>query len=953
MDIDGVERCPRCFSLWDETACSSCSYKATEEGRTSTSQLEQETILQGHYLIGSVLGAGGFGITYAAWDLKLDVPVAIKEFFPSGLAARDTSSTDEVETHASEENARAFAAGLNRFIREARVLALLNTCAEIVSIRDCIQENNTAYIIMEYLRGKNLFACATDSGGHVPPKELLPMMRAPIEALAKIHEMGMLHRDVSPENLMLEPDGHVKLIDFGAVMEYMQAQDATVILNRRYAAPEQYLPDGALGPWTDVYGVCATLYTLLTGKTPQEASTGLAGAVPPLRAQGVKITRRQEHAILRGLAENPKHRIGSMPELLSPLYGMPLPEEIRRRKRIKRIVKSTALVMALLGFVAMINAAVGFPGGDGAFYRFGGRGGGVALLRYTGDADVFINRDSFLGIPVKSIASAAFRSEKLIEVNISESVEYIENNAFTGCWNLEAVRLPDNVSLGYNAFAWGRELTLYGKVSSSAHRTALSQGWRFCDPSLFDATIEKGEATLQSMRWWGEGIDIVYVPPLISGAPVTVIDTQGALPSFALGLMPGELAPLVPRQLILPNTVRRIEENAFYGLWRLEGVSLPNGLESIGSSAFALSGLRSLSIPNMVMSIGMDAFRGCTQLKEIRLPDRLAVIEQGAFERCESLEKIALPARLRSIERGAFASCGKLTEIAVPDGTEHIGDIAFRNCRQLARVVIPTSVTSIGEDAFIGCAPDLTIYGFAGSTAEAYARENDLDFVVMALWTPKEAFTYEAGEDGITITAFKGYTGRYVDVVVPDYIGGVAVTKLADRLFAGNDALRSVELPRMVKVLPIGLFDGCSSLVSVKLPEGLREIALGAFFSCTSLPALTFPSTMTRIDQNAFRGSQSLENVPYRGGWLRRDAGDQDLANDALRSVVFQEGTWRIDSGLGVLENLEEAVIPESVQYIAPDAFECSEKKLTIRGVKGSYAEGWAREKEIAFEEIK
>ena len=157
MDIDGIERCPRCFTIQDEkAACAACGHSLAVEKEASASQLAQETILNSRYLIGSVLGAGGFGITYAAWDLKLDIPVAIKEYFPSGLASRNSADTDEVTTLPEKEAAHAFASGLNRFIREARVLALFNTHADVVTVRDCMEENNTAYIIMEYLRGANL-----------------------------------------------------------------------------------------------------------------------------------------------------------------------------------------------------------------------------------------------------------------------------------------------------------------------------------------------------------------------------------------------------------------------------------------------------------------------------------------------------------------------------------------------------------------------------------------------------------------------------------------------------------------------------------------------------------------------------------------------------------------------------------------------------------------------------
>lgn len=960
MDIDGAERCPRCFSLWDEVTCPSCGYNAAKNRDTSSCCLAQETILQGRYLIGSVLGAGGFGITYAAWDLKLDMHVAIKEYFPTGLATRDISATDEVYTQPGEEDAHAFAAGLNRFIRESRILALFNTHADVVAVRDCIEENNTAYIIMEYLHGRNLQAYASTFEGRIPVKELMPMMRAPIEALAKIHEMRMLHRDVSPANLILQPNGRVKLIDFGAAMDYVQAgagQNATMILNRRYAAPEQSQPNRALGPWTDVYGICATLYTLLTAKTPWEASGGDPRNLPPLRAQGVNITRRQERAILRGLTENPKERIQSIPELLSPLYGVPLPEELRRRRRLARITIGAVSATLLISLTVLVNALWGFPGGDGAHYRL--EPGGASLIRYGGDAAVFSNRDRFLGVPVTTISSMAFHdNEKLTQINIGQNVLRVEAFAFAGCNNLRTVWLPEQAALMDGVFdRCDERLTLYGAAGSQTHLYANSEGLRFCDPSLFLARVENGEATLTGLT--GQTKDFyneMVVPSTLSGAPVTDIDTHAVFPAT---------------RLVLPDTVRRIETDVFREDRDLEEVILPDGLEFIGPSAFNDSLIRSLVIPDSVTSIGErafyvcydmthiqlpasltylgpEAFARCGNLTEIHLPDGLSVIEEGTFESCERLTKITFPSELRSIEKDAFAACWQLTEIILPDKTERIGDEAFYGCHQLSRVIIPASVNLIGKDAFLGCADDLTIYGFAGSAAEAYARENSVHFVDMGRWTPAKAFTYNISGNGVSITA---YAGGFVDVVVPDYIEGVAVTNLVNELFYDDTMLRSVVLPRMVTVLPRGVFGGCESLTSVELPEGLRVIQYYAFIDCTSLSTLALPSTVSEINLYAFDYCSSLEALTIPGGDILLDG--EFWENNALRSVTFQEGVRQIDEWMASLESLEEVVLPESVEYIAPGAFEDCPDTLVIRGVKGSYAETWARQNGITFEEIR
>ncbi len=279
----------------------------------------------GRYRLEKVLGIGGYGITYRGLDIRLERPVAVKEFYPSFWVTRFAQRGPEVHCLAGME--KNFCKGMERFLDEARTLVQLSNVPGVVRVNDFFEENQTAYLVMDFLDGKNLKEMSMGFGGRIPAEVLLPAMAPVISALRQVHEKGLIHRDISPDNIMMLSDGSVRLIDFGNARDTTNDKSMTLAMKEGFAAPEQYRSRGQ-GTWTDVYGICATLYYCLTGKLPPQAMDRLLGAPFPKPSElGVQIPGWQEQAILDGLDLYVQKRIQTMQELWQRLYVTPVTKQ--------------------------------------------------------------------------------------------------------------------------------------------------------------------------------------------------------------------------------------------------------------------------------------------------------------------------------------------------------------------------------------------------------------------------------------------------------------------------------------------------------------------------------------------------------------------------------------------------------------------------------------------------
>jgi serine/threonine protein kinase len=310
--------------LWRTASASGQS--ATRGMETPTADdpgdvLRTDSVLGGKYKVGRLLGRGGFGATYLAWDLNLPRRVAIKEFLPRQLASRMPGGT-QVRAYTGNQNA--FNVGLEKFLEEARHLAQFGDHPGIIRVLDFFEENGTGYMVMEYLDGSTLdqYVIAT---GPLDIPVILELLIPVADALRACHAAGLIHRDISPDNIFLTGDGRVKLLDFGAARAAIgsQSTNLSVILKEGYAPFEQYQRNGRQGPWTDIYALTATLYRLLTGDLPVTAPDRVAGTpLPRVSERGIKLPTGLQALLDKGLAIRPEERYQTVDAFLSDLKGI-------------------------------------------------------------------------------------------------------------------------------------------------------------------------------------------------------------------------------------------------------------------------------------------------------------------------------------------------------------------------------------------------------------------------------------------------------------------------------------------------------------------------------------------------------------------------------------------------------------------------------------------------------
>ena len=312
------EYCMKCMMpLNGKSVCLNCG--SAGPGSNAPHQLPPGKVLRERYLVGRVIGQGGFGITYIGRDLTLGMRVAIKEYYPTGYANRNSEKSDSI-TISDERNAAFIRDGKARFLGEARVLAQFYGTPGIVNVANFFDDNGTAYIVMEYLDGEDLRRRL--GRGLLSADQAFELMRPVMDALEKVHAQGVVHRDISPDNVMVLKDGTAKLMDFGAarLIDYSDQRSVSVMLKAGYAPEEQYRARGEQGAWTDVYALCATIYKAITGVTPDDALQRVYEDETVWPSEmGIAITLQQEEALRKGMAPRAVDRFRSIGELKAAL----------------------------------------------------------------------------------------------------------------------------------------------------------------------------------------------------------------------------------------------------------------------------------------------------------------------------------------------------------------------------------------------------------------------------------------------------------------------------------------------------------------------------------------------------------------------------------------------------------------------------------------------------------
>lgn len=356
MDVNNL--CMKCMNeSMVNGICRDCG-AGTDLVQEPAFALPVHTILNGKYLVGAVIGHGGFGITYIAFDMERNKKVAIKEYMPEGIAIRLPGTT--MMSVYSGENTRNYSYGMNKFLEEARTIYNYRNNGNIVNVFELFEENSTAYYVMQYLNGMDLKRYVQTKGGKIEYTEALKILRPVCDALKEMHNNSLIHRDISPDNIFIEKDGRIKLLDFGAARIALRdrSQNFSVILKLKYAPVEQYRENGKQGPWTDIYAVGGTFYQMITGELPpQSTDRDYEDTIIPPSKLCKELPDNINYAILKALAVRAENRFQNIAEFENALMEKGPIKQVDLSIRKPESTKYQAVEPVYAGFWLRVGAA--------------------------------------------------------------------------------------------------------------------------------------------------------------------------------------------------------------------------------------------------------------------------------------------------------------------------------------------------------------------------------------------------------------------------------------------------------------------------------------------------------------------------------------------------------------------------------------------------------------------
>ena len=781
-------RCYGCMKPKTEgTVCENCGYSS--DSANALHQLPVGTVLQDQYVIGKVLGQGGFGITYLGWDQYLDIPVAIKEYYPSGMVMRESTISLNVADCGADDGTR-FRNNRERFLREAKVLARFSQEKEIVQIRNFFLANNTAYIVMEYVEGITLKQYVQNNGGKLSVAETLKILAPMIDALSKVHQAGLVHRDISPDNIMMLPGGGAKLLDFGAVRDVKTAavdreltKSTEAILKQGYAPIEQYQKRGSLGPWTDVYALCATIYFCLTGEAPADAPERLLMEEElELETKVPDLTAAQRAALEHGLALRADHRTGSMQQLLEELNKKeeqkPLPEEVPEEKKAapEKEEKPRAAKPAKKKAETKEKAKAQEPpaASEPKQEKEAPQPKEKPRKKKT-------KKGGILALLLLAILVGGWMLYASMSGDEEISVPFVDYSVSGSCGSSATWKLYQNS---------GRLV-----ISGSGAMTRYRPDW-----------MEQGSLEVAPWQKYAENI--------------TAIEITGAITT--------------------------IGSYSFTGLENLESVTICPSVRKIHDGAFQNSGVKTVifsteeEILSQLIGIGENAFRG-TRLKDVVLPDGLVDIGSGAFADCPELQTVTLGELATPCfdltKDGVFANCSEGLTVygclnsAASEYAELMG-LSFNKTKSMTWDL----VGKCGKDLYYYVDKDTGILSIKGTGAMTdYKHPEDTS------WNNREVVPWSKYQDQIQILVLgEGVTelGEFAFTFMHKlkYICWPETTLkvIAHQAFL-DVAIETITLPESVTEIEDFAFNWCYNLTELRLPYELKNLKEDALAECRKL----------------------------------------------------------------------------------------------------------------------
>ena len=786
--------CPYCMKKTEETVCPGCK-RNRNDYESSPRQLPYGTILENRYVIGAVLGEGGFGITYLGIDRRLGLRVAIKEYFPSNRVSRYAQKSLDVSfgTNSKQD----FEKGKMRFLREAQTMAKMEKQPEIVGVKDFFEAYGTAYIVMEYVDGETLKEKVKNTGV-IPAGDLLEMIGPIMKALEVMHDAGLVHRDISPDNLMLE-DGRLRLIDFGCARETASDDETvTIVLKHGYAPIEQYKHKGQ-GPWTDVYALCATMYFCLTGTAPPQAVDRLLDEklIAP-NELGAGLSPKQEAVLLKGMSIKPEDRFPTVGELHKALYqdtfgqDAGVPDEV---------VQKT----------------------DDENRETSGERDAEEDGEDKGDRIISVNNEINQTKEEEKTQEKVPYTEKIPDKN-KKPKKLLPAATIAAAVIIVLIILIAVKPGGKNSV---RENAGNSSAETSETEEVSEIYWDF-DEETGTLTIS-GTGRMDDYTESSE-----YAPWYDCKEEITSV--------------------------IIEDGIIYIGENSFRDCQALVSVSLPETLEEIGSYAFrGCDALTEIELPESLVSIDKYAFYGCDALTQIDIPAGVTLIEEGAFLLCEGLENINADEGngVYASDNGIVFSkdmsslivypAGKtVSSYTVPDRVTDIADYAFSGNLNIQQVNISENVENIGDFAFYCCRSLLEIN--LSSSNKNYTSEDGVLFTgdMQTLICYPCGITdtsYEVPDGVVLIQSEAFFNCKFLETVtLPD-----SVETIGSFAFAQCSALTEISLSDSLTIIYNHAFYN-SSVAVLYIPSSVESIGEYAFGKCDNLTSIYYAGSEEQWD---------------------------------------------------------------------------------------------------------
>lgn len=908
------QRCYGCMRPlpYPDAPCPHCGYDKRMVA-FNRSHLEPGTMLCGRYVIGRPMGLGSFGNTYIGWDTAKDIAVTVKEFLPTEFAVHRLGDT--TIQFLSDEGRERFEQGLAHFTQTVEVVHSLEHLDSVNPIIDLIRENGTAYTVSEYLHGRTLKVFLSEYRA-LTFADAMAIMTPVLQTLDAVHQHGILHRDVCPDNIFICDDGQVKLLDFGlSQFDLLQnTQGLSIILKPGFAPVENYVHHLASGAWTDVYGAAATLYKMLTGIVPPDAMarqredtltrpSELDSDIPP----------ESEKALLRALSLSPENRYATAEAFLNAL----LADEEEEHTPVRISKKTVGIIAACL--VALVAVCICF-----AAVRSRKPNAPVVSESTTEDALQLPEEiretyfDGFSPDAVEQVRTAKGES-------VSVSLCIYTKNGKKGLVDQNGTSVLD---AEYTAIVWdeakqaflldgtktwlpaGESPSVPSEAASAAPNLAgstyqyssedytlyrvLADGTRIVQPNAEGSVLVRngnryGIATRGTLL-----VDTIYenATPLSCGVSalfkdgnwvyyntygVNILNAEfpadifpnGIPYSFSEGYVPfydaqskawgyadtaGNVV-IEPKYLsALPPVQSKAWVQTEKGFAQIRFVETDRLTAACGENAqFTYSPENGL--------LQIDGFGALWDFDENNVP-WLSVRKE--------IRTVLISGNISAIGSCAFADCTALTSISLPSDVSVIGAFAFRNCGKLRMLTLPQALQYIGDEAFAGCGSivDISVPGalqFLGLSAfrDCTALQN-LNLSGDGLRVADYACSGCAALTAVTLSGNGVTIGDYTfdgcaalrDVSLPSRMSDIGVCA-----FRGCAALQTIHIPLGLTVLRTSVFQDCAALSELTLPDGLLTIEQSAFEGCANLGSLSLPPTLTTISARAFYGCRGLQNA--------------------------------------------------------------------------------------------